>query len=76
MHDGRFPLALADPALSWLRGKWTTAYVCLFLSLSLFLRLLFVIFVLRYEIAWYPLGNAEQCQLRTMLTRIEEGETN
>lgn len=35
MHDGRFPLALADPALSWLRGKWTTVYVRLFLSLSL-----------------------------------------
>lgn len=75
MHDGRFPLVLADPALSWLRGKWTTAYVRLFLSLSLY-YILFVIFVLRYEIAWYPLGNAKQCQLRTTLTRIEEGKKN
>lgn len=45
-------------------------------SLPISFYILFVIFVLRYEIAWYPLGNAKQCQLRTTLTRIEEGKTN
>ena len=49
--------------------------VRLFFSLPISFYILLVIFVLRYEIAWYPLGNAKQCQLRAN-QRTEEGKTN